>query len=80
MRLTTLYTCIFSFSVYFALAEHEHYKHLDIDYVMKEATRLAYLDKGYIVKTIESNNEAIRRIIKNRDNMIVKINDPELAA
>lgn len=60
-------------------AHHDHYKHLDIDYVMKEATRLAYMDKAYIVKLIEDNSAGIRRIIHNRDLIIKHAESPEAA-
>ena len=61
-------------------AVHDHYEHLNIDYVIKEATRLAYNDKAYVTKVIADNNIAIRRIIHNRD-AIIKVNagNPEVA-
>jgi hypothetical protein len=37
------------------------------------------MSKNYILKTIEDNNVAIHRILKNRDRMIATLKDPELA-
>jgi hypothetical protein len=37
-----LYTCLLLLVCAFAV--HEHYKHLDLDYVGKEARRLTYMD------------------------------------
>jgi hypothetical protein len=60
-------------------AEHNHYKHLDLDYVKKEAARLTYVTEEALLGTIAKNNDGIRRIMMRRDAMISKSEGPEEA-
>ena len=56
-----IYTCILLLVGAFAL--HEHYNHLDLEYVQKETRRLTYMDQDAIYGKIENNKMAVSIII-----------------
>ena len=62
------------FSVVFAL--HEHYKHLDLEYIAGEARRVAQMDKDGITQKVSMNKQIID-LIKDRYENIYKAKGEE---
>jgi hypothetical protein len=53
------------FYLVYVAAKHDHYKHLDLDYVAKETRRLTYMDRSMIYEKVRANKEVVQ-IIRNR--------------
>ena len=70
-----IYTCMLLLIGAFAL--HEHYKHLDLEYVMKETRRLTYMDQDAIYEKIENNKMAVSIIIDRYDTIFKNHSEQE---
>jgi hypothetical protein len=76
-----LHTCILGVLVLACLAHanHNHHKHLDLEFVYKEAARLSLLEEHSVLRKIENNKEAVKIIIKKHDKIMQVSEDKDAA-
>jgi hypothetical protein len=60
-----------------ALAVHEHYKHLDLDYVAKETRRLLYMTEEQMYEKIENNKLAVKVILERHKKIFDNLGNDE---
>jgi hypothetical protein len=63
-------TCIILLaSVLVVSALHEHYKHLDLEYVVKETRRLTFMEKEGIFDKVTNNRRVVEIISERYSNL-----------
>ena len=60
------------------LAFHDHYNHLDLDYIGIETRRLTYMSESEIYAKIDNNRKAIK-LLTDRHRLLQEQKDPEEA-
>jgi hypothetical protein len=53
-------------------AKHDHSKHMDIDFVRREAERVAPMDEEQMIADISKLKESIKILIEKREHVIGK--------
>jgi hypothetical protein len=63
-KMGKLHTCLFGIILLSAIAyaTHNHHKHLDLEFVYKEAVRLSLLEQHSVYRKIDNNREAVKII------------------
>jgi hypothetical protein len=74
-----LATCIFAVLALACVTQavHNHHKHLDLEFVFKEAARLCLLEEHSVFRKIDNNREAVKIIIKKHDKIMKIADTPE---
>jgi hypothetical protein len=72
MRLNTCYALLLVCVSFTAVAEHKHYKHLDLDWVKAEANRLSYYGRQQILDTVYRQRNAVQYLIEKHDEIVAE--------